>query len=93
MLLKVNVVLQDDLVDTPKIINNKVSSNQSSNSKTNDDFNTFRLVKNLVERKDFGDDSSISKLINYVQESQIRVCYKRIINLKIQVIFNIKSCN
>ena len=93
MLLKVNVVLQDDLVDTPKIINNKVSSNQSSNSKKNDDFNTFRLVKNLVERKDFGDDSSISKLINYVQESQIRLCYKRIINLKIQVIFNIKSCN
>ena len=93
MLLKVNVVLQDDLVDTPKIIKNKVSLNQSSNSKKNDDFNTFRLVKNLVERKDFGDDSSISKLIKYVQESQIRVCYKRIINLKIQVMFNIKSYN
>ena len=28
MLLKINVMLQDDLVDTLKIINNKVSSNQ-----------------------------------------------------------------
>ena len=40
MLLKINIILQDDLVDTPKIINNKVSSNQSSNSKINDDINT-----------------------------------------------------
>ena len=58
-----------------------MSSNQSSNSKTNDDINTFRFVKDLVERKDFGDDSSISNSIKYVKESQIRDCYKRIINL------------
>ena len=60
MLLKINIMLQNDFVDTPKIINNKVSSNQSSNSKINDDINTFRFVKDLIERKDFGDDSSIS---------------------------------
>ena len=34
MLLKINIMLQDDLVDTPKIINNKVFSNQPSNSET-----------------------------------------------------------
>ena len=60
-------MLKDDLFDTPKIINNKVSSNQSSNSKINDDINTFRFVKDLIERKDFGDDSSISDLIKYVK--------------------------
>ena len=58
-------MLQDDHVDIPKIINNKVSSNQSSNSKTNYDINTFRFVKDLVERKD---DSSISNLIKYVKK-------------------------
>ena len=69
MLLKINVMLQDDLVDTPKILNNKMSPNQSSNSKTNDDINIFRFVNDLVERKDFGDDSPISNLIKYVKES------------------------
>ena len=34
MLLKIDIMLQDDLVDTPKIINNKVFSNQPSNSET-----------------------------------------------------------
>ena len=63
MLLKINVMLQDDLVDTPKIINNKVSSNHSSNSETNDDVKSFRFVKDLVELKAFGDDYSISNLI------------------------------
>ena len=59
---------QDNVIDTPKIIHNKVSSNQSSNSKINDDVNSLRFVKDLVERKDFGDDSSISNLIKYVKE-------------------------
>ena len=68
MILRINVMLQNDLTDTPKIINNKVSSNQSSNYKTNDDINSFRFVKDLVEHKDFGDDSSISNLIKYVKE-------------------------
>ena len=81
MLLKINIMLQDDLVDTPKIINNKVSSNKSSNSKTYDDVNTFGFVKDLVERKYFEDNTSISNLIKYVKESQIRDFYKRIINL------------
>ena len=58
-----------------------MSSNQSSNYKTNDAIDIFCFVKGLVERKDFGDDSLISNLIKYVKESQIRDCYKRIINL------------
>ena len=78
-------MLQDVVVNTLKIINNTVSSNRSSNSKTNDNVNvnvnTFRFVKDLVKRKDFGDNSSISNLIKYVKEWQIRDCYKRIINL------------
>ena len=81
MLLQINIILQDHLVDAPKIINNKMSSNQSSNYKTNDAIDIFCFVKGLVERKDFGDDFSISNLIKYVRESQIRYCYKRIINL------------
>ena len=40
-----------------------MSSNQSSNFKSNDDVNSFRFVKDSVERRDFGDDSSISNLI------------------------------
>ena len=58
-----------------------MTSNQSSNSKTNDDVNSFRFVKDSVKRKDFQEDSSVSNLINYIKESQIRYCYKRIINL------------
>ena len=81
MLLKINIMLQDEFVNTPKIINNKVPSNQSSNSKTYDDFNTFGYVKDLVENKDFEDNISISNLIKYAKESLIRNCYKRIINL------------
>ena len=38
-------MLKDDLFDTPKIINNKVSSNHSSNFETNDDVKSFRFVK------------------------------------------------
>ena len=70
LLLKINTMLQDDVVNTLKIINNTVSSNRSSNSKTNDNVNvnSFRFVKNLVKRKDFGDNSSISNLIKYVKE-------------------------
>ena len=49
-----------------------MSSNQLSNSKTNDNINSFRFVKALVERKDFGYDSSIRNLIKYVKKSQIR---------------------
>ena len=58
-----------------------MSSNQLSNSKTNDNINSFRFVKALVERKDFGYDSSIRNLIKYVKKSQIRDWYKIIINL------------
>ena len=47
ILLKINSMLHDDLVNTPKIINNKLSSNQSSNSKTNDGVNSLRFVKGL----------------------------------------------
>ena len=36
ILLKINVILQDKVIDTYKIINNTASSNQSSNSKADD---------------------------------------------------------
>ena len=66
-ILKINVILQDDVTDNLKILYNKGSSNQSSNSKTNDDVSSFRFVKVLVKRTYFGDGSSINNLIKYVK--------------------------
>ena len=64
-------MLQDEVVDTRKIINNTASSNQSSNSKADDDVSSFLFVKDLVNRNDFGSDSSIMNLIKHVKETEI----------------------
>ena len=42
----------------------------SSNSKSDDDANSFRVVKDLINRTRFGDDSSIMKLIKYIKETE-----------------------
>ena len=46
-------MLQNEVVDTRKLINNTASSNQSSNSKVDDDISSFLFVKDLVRRKMF----------------------------------------
>ena len=71
-------MLQDEFIVPRTIINNTASSNQSSNSKVDDDVGSF-FVKDLVNRKDFGGDYSILNLIKYVKETQISDCYNRII--------------
>ena len=59
MLLKINAMIQNEVVDTSKIINNKISLSGSSNSKADDDASSFRVVKDLINRTGCGDDSSI----------------------------------
>ena len=66
MLLKINIMIQNEVVATSKIINNKVSLSESSNFKADDDTTSFRVVKDLVNRAGFGDDSSIMNLIKYI---------------------------
>ena len=67
MLLKINVMLQDKVIVTHKVVNNTTSSNQSSNYKADDDVSSFLFVKYLVIRKDFGYDSSIIDLMKHVK--------------------------
>ena len=74
-------MLQNEVVDTRKLINNTASSNQSSNSKADDNVSSFIFVKDLVNRKDFGSDSSIMNLIKHVKEAQITDCCNWIIKL------------
>ena len=81
MLLNINIILRDEVIDIPKKENNRVSSRQLSICKIDDDNNTFRFVKDLGSRSDFGDDSSIMDLIKYIKEMQISDCNKRLLNL------------
>ena len=53
----------------------------SSNSKSDDDANSFRVVKDLINRTGFGDDSSIMNLIKYIKETEINDGNKRLLNL------------
>ena len=81
MLLKINIMIQNEVVDNSKIIKNKVSLNGSSNSKADDDASSFRVVKDLINRTGFGDDSSIMNLIKYIKETEISDCNKILLNL------------
>ena len=81
MLLNINVILQDEVVDTSTTINNRVSSSQSSISNVDYDNNTFRFVKNLFSRTGFGDDSSIMNLIKHIKGTEISHYNKKLINL------------
>ena len=81
MLLKINNMIQNEVGDNSKISNNKVSLSVSSNSKTDDDASSFRVVKDLINRTTFGDDSSIMNLIKYIKETEISDCNKRLLNL------------
>ena len=44
MLLKINNMIQNEVGNNSKISNNKVSLSVSSNSKTDDDASSFRVV-------------------------------------------------
>ena len=81
MLLKINNMIQNEVGDNSKISNNKVSFSVSSNSKADDDASSFRVVKDLINRTSFGDDSSIMNLIKYIKETEISDCNKRLLNL------------
>ena len=81
MLLKINIMIQNEYVDTSKIINRKMTSSGSSNIKVDDDSSSFKIVKDLVKRKGFGDDSSIMNLIRYIKEIEINDCSKRLLKL------------
>ena len=45
MLLKINIMIQNKVVDTSQIINNKITFSRSSNFKADDDDSSFRFVK------------------------------------------------
>ena len=47
MLLKINIMIQNEVVDTSKIINNKVTLSESSNSKAEIVF----LIKYIIRLK------------------------------------------
>ena len=81
MFLKINNTIQNEVVDNSKIINNKVSLSVSSNSKADDNASSFLVVKDLINRTGFGDDSSIINLIKYIKETEISDCNKRLLNL------------
>ena len=81
MLLKINIMIQNEVVDNSKIINNKVSLSVSSNSKADDDVSSFCVMKDLINRTGFGDDSSIMNLIKYIKETEISDCNKILLNL------------
>ena len=53
----------------------------SSNIKADDDSSSFRIMKDLINRKGFDDDSSIVNLIKYIKETEINDCNKRLLNL------------
>ena len=80
MLLKINIMIQNEVVATSKIIKNKVSLSESSNSKADDDANSFRVVKDSVNSTGFGDDSSIMNLIKYIKETEISDCNKKLLS-------------
>ena len=75
MLLKINIMIKNEVVDTSRIINNKVSLSGSSNSKADDD------MKDLINRTRFGDDLSILNLIKYRNQTEISDCNKILLNL------------
>ena len=75
-------MLQDEVVDTHKIINNTAFSNLSLNFKADDDVSSFLFLKDLVNRKDFGTDYFIINLSKHVKETKITDCYNRIIRLR-----------
>ena len=81
MLLKINIMIQNEVVDTSKIINNKVYLSGSSNAKAGDDASPFRVVKDLTNRTGFDDDSSIMILIKCIKETEISDCNKILLNL------------
>ena len=58
-----------------------MTSSGSSNIKADNDSISFRIVKDLVNRKGFGDDSSIMNLIKYIKETEINDFNKRLLNL------------
>ena len=58
-----------------------MTSSGSSNIKVDDDSSSFKIVKDLVKRKGFGDDSSIMNLIRYIKETEINDCNKRLLKL------------
>ena len=74
-------MLQDEVVYTHKIINNTAFSNLSLNFKADDDVSSFLCVKDLVNCKGFGSNSSIMNMIKHIKETQIADCYNRIIKL------------
>ena len=53
MLLKINIMVQNEVVDNSKIINNKVSLSGSSYSKVDDDASSFHVVKDLINPTGF----------------------------------------
>ena len=57
MLLKINIMIQNKVVNSSKIISNKVSLCDSSTSKATNDASSFRVVKDLIKRTGFGDNS------------------------------------
>ena len=63
------------------MINNRVSSSQSSISRVDDDNNIYRFVKDLVSCLGFGDDSSIVNLKQSIKKTEISDCKKILINL------------
>ena len=81
MLLKINIMIQNEVVDNSKIINNNVSLSGLSNSKVDDDASSFRGVKDLINHTGFGDDSSIMNLIKYIKETEISDYNKILLNL------------
>ena len=72
-------MLQYEIIVTHKIINNTGFLSQSSNSKVDDHVSSYIFVKDLVNRKDFGSDSSIMNFIKHRKETQITDCYNKII--------------
>ena len=54
---------------------------ESSNSKADDDASLFRVVKDLINRTSFGDDSLIMNSIKYIKETEISDCNKRLLKL------------
>ena len=81
MLFKINNMIQNKVGDNSKISNNKFSLSVSSNSKADDNASSILVVKDLINRTGFGDDSSIMNLIKYIKETEISDCNKRLLNL------------
>ena len=63
MLLKISIMIQNEVFDNYKIIKYKLSLSGSSNLKADDNTSSFRVVTNLINCTGVGDDSSIMNLI------------------------------